>query len=285
MPADRDDLFGNRVRAARAYKGLSQAQLADEIGQRYPESSASPSTIKRLEANDPTVRGTTQEWIVWVADTTGVPDWFLEHGWTQARHSPQASHYRGEAFSASHIALELSEREPEDWPDMSDLAAKLADFDIQLSDDDSLEDLAQRLREKSEHFSRLAEASAGLEARADYERWLIRKGFSEQARRELLGSPPETMKELAEQVARIGRLVLFTGDTGEQVIVAELEESEMDPEEVAEVEATLRSAADEPLPAPPGELGRGAREHLPSTPGREQSQTPAEPDALEGTGG
>ena len=53
----------------------------------------------------------------------------------------------------------------------------------------------------------------------------------------------------------------------------------------SDAEATQRSAADDPLPPPPGELGRRAQEHLPSTGDHEQSQTPEEPDARADTGG
>ncbi|HEV3094969.1 MAG TPA: hypothetical protein VGY30_10700 [Solirubrobacteraceae bacterium] len=49
-------------------------------------------------------------------------------------------------------------------------------------------------------------------------------------------------------------------------------------------DATPRRAGDAPLPEPPGELGRRAREHLPTSADRERSQTPAEPDAQQGTG-
>jgi hypothetical protein len=48
--------------------------------------------------------------------------------------------------------------------------------------------------------------------------------------------------------------------------------------------STPQSAADAPLPEPPGELGRRAREHLPSSGDREQQQTPAEPDARRDAG-
>ncbi|MFZ1925304.1 MAG: hypothetical protein WAU42_04075 [Solirubrobacteraceae bacterium] len=50
------------------------------------------------------------------------------------------------------------------------------------------------------------------------------------------------------------------------------------------VETTPQRANDAPLPEPPGELGRRAREHLPTTGGREQQPTPEEPDAQRGTG-
>lgn len=196
MPSDRDDLFGNRVRAARAYKGLSQAQLADAISQRYPEAAVSPSTIKRLEANDAAVRGSKREWTVWIADMTGAPDWFLEHGWTRPR--PE---YGGNAFEASWLAVQLGDlRDSPDSDELTDqLAEGLAKFGIQFADDDSFDDVIGRLDKKSESLSRLAEAHAGREQEASYERWLIRKGFSEQARKELLGAAPETMKELAEK--------------------------------------------------------------------------------------
>jgi transcriptional regulator with XRE-family HTH domain len=73
--------FGARVRAARGFSGLSQRELADRLNALAGKAITSGATIKRLEADVPEVKGSLAAWSADIADATGVPAWFLEHGW------------------------------------------------------------------------------------------------------------------------------------------------------------------------------------------------------------
>lgn len=116
----RDPDFGKRVRAARAYTGLSQAGLAAEITARYPRNSVSASTIKRLESGDSSVQGSQREWTVWVADATGTPDWFLEQGWPDDPVSPQLRSREAQALETL-----LSEARVERQLEVAELSAPI----------------------------------------------------------------------------------------------------------------------------------------------------------------
>ncbi len=84
MSASTRGKFGRRVRAARAYAGISQSELADGIAARFPDASASTATVKRLENDDPGVKGSVYEWAPRIAPVTGVPGWFLVGNWEGA---------------------------------------------------------------------------------------------------------------------------------------------------------------------------------------------------------
>jgi transcriptional regulator with XRE-family HTH domain len=76
--------FGQRVRTARAYAGLSQGQLASSLAVAFPEVSVSAATIRRLENDDLGVKGSVYDWASRVAAITDTPEWFLVGGWTGA---------------------------------------------------------------------------------------------------------------------------------------------------------------------------------------------------------
>lgn len=86
----RDPGFGHRVRAARGFADLSQAGLAAEITRRSPLNSVSAATIKRLEAENPNVRGSQRIWSALVSAATRSPISFLEHGYFGVLDSPGA---------------------------------------------------------------------------------------------------------------------------------------------------------------------------------------------------
>lgn len=73
--------FARRIRAARGYAGLSQAELATAIKARYPAWEVSLPTVKRLEKHGTEgVKGSQAEWSERVAAACEVPRWFLEQG-------------------------------------------------------------------------------------------------------------------------------------------------------------------------------------------------------------
>lgn len=73
--------FGRRIRAARGYAGLSQAELAAAIKARYPAWEVSLPTVKRLEKHGTEgVKGSQADWSERVAAACEVPRWFLEQG-------------------------------------------------------------------------------------------------------------------------------------------------------------------------------------------------------------
>jgi transcriptional regulator with XRE-family HTH domain len=80
MPQREAD-FGSRVRAARGFADITQAELARRISEQFPGNSVSAATVKRLEHGDPSVKGTQVDWSRWVSATTDTPQWFLEYGW------------------------------------------------------------------------------------------------------------------------------------------------------------------------------------------------------------
>ncbi|HYV17327.1 MAG TPA: helix-turn-helix transcriptional regulator [Conexibacter sp.] len=73
--------FGRRIRAARGYAGLSQAELAEAIKARHPTWEVSLPTVKRLEKRGADgVKGSQSQWSERIAAACGVPRWFLERG-------------------------------------------------------------------------------------------------------------------------------------------------------------------------------------------------------------
>jgi transcriptional regulator with XRE-family HTH domain len=79
------DQFGRRVRAARAYAGMSQGELAAAIKARDPRWEVSLPTIKRLEKHGAEgVKASQAEWSERIAAACDVPMWFLEHGFEGA---------------------------------------------------------------------------------------------------------------------------------------------------------------------------------------------------------
>jgi transcriptional regulator with XRE-family HTH domain len=187
MPGARDESFGARVRAARGYGGMSQRQLAAAIAARYPDAPVSASTIKRLEAGDPSVRGSLIEWTVWVADATRTPDWFLEGGWDAPRRqheSPESMRLwrsREMRVIAQAVeddpvaAIELLKNEP----------GQLQRLGLHLREGESADRLAGRLEELSRVEDLRGREGLSLVSKAAHERMLIRQGV-ERARREAL---------------------------------------------------------------------------------------------------
>jgi hypothetical protein len=84
MTSNRPVGFGCRVRAARGYAGITQAELGRRIEAGFPGVSCSIATVKRLEFDDPGVRGSLEQWSVWVASVTGMPQWCLEQGFVES---------------------------------------------------------------------------------------------------------------------------------------------------------------------------------------------------------
>jgi len=107
-PRKRPEGFGARVRAARSFAGLSQAALVGRINEQARAAIASPSTVKRVESDDPSVRGSFDAWIEAISEATGAPDWFLECGWGGAL-----------AKYGSHLGdcPAMEGWKDEDWPD------------------------------------------------------------------------------------------------------------------------------------------------------------------------
>jgi transcriptional regulator with XRE-family HTH domain len=64
-------VHGPRIRAARAYAGISTAELATRLG-------VSDSTVKRWERGDPSL---TPGYRLAIAGFCGVPAEFMENGW------------------------------------------------------------------------------------------------------------------------------------------------------------------------------------------------------------
>lgn len=95
------DEFGRRVRAARAYAGLSQAELAAAIKRRHPGWEVSLPTVKRLEKRGAEgVKGSQDDWSQRIAEACGVPRWFLEQGFEGTE--PRG----GDALEQRVVALE-----------------------------------------------------------------------------------------------------------------------------------------------------------------------------------
>lgn len=76
--------LGGRIRAARAAADLSRDELADRIG-------SSARTIRRLE--DEQRRPRPSELLA-IADATGAPEWFLQHGWRGLERTREGRHHR-----------------------------------------------------------------------------------------------------------------------------------------------------------------------------------------------
>jgi len=72
VAGDDDTEYAARVRAARAYSGMAAKPFARAL-------KVSARTLSRIENNEPTKERSRQEPEI-VADTTGVPVWFMQHG-------------------------------------------------------------------------------------------------------------------------------------------------------------------------------------------------------------
>lgn len=375
-PAKRSLGFGDRVRAARGYAGgISQAVLAERIQERFPGVEVSARTIKRVEGEDPAVRGTLEEWAQWVGAATETPVFFLEYGfmdidlqevkrarwqnfvltdWLRIgartlwfmRHknadlAVQRSLLRqlrregGIPFSedeiespSSALLRMLSHIKSEDRWMYEKISQLLTDYGVKhWASDDGLTGLPfPGLRDIE--ILRMFRDARGL---SDEEMARVRSIINYQFRLELEPDPgiPPKLKEArrARETHPAATLVarLVQGEALSESEQKELREglaefmqhpeiltgidwqrlrrgepqmrTDLDVLWGAETERyeaerlfrldrapTPQLAGDAPLPEPPGELGRRAQEHLPTTGDREQQPTPEEPDAQQGTG-
>lgn len=187
---ERDTEFGRRMRAARGWAGMSQQQLADAIRSRYTEAPASAPTIKKVERGDPSVGGSLAEWTVWVADATGVPDWFLEGGWDAPRHIRESPHMEPLA-RADRIASAMRRFKSKEAGWGIEAGTVLLEAEgIEVREGESTERLEGRVEERRK--VEYARGRQGLieAVRAARERALIRQGLPGAERKELLAQPP-----------------------------------------------------------------------------------------------
>lgn len=189
----RDPEFGRRMRAARGWAGLSQRELAAEISARYPAAPASTQTIKKVEANDLSVKGSLSEWTVWVADATDTPDWFLEGGWNAPRHIRETPHMGplSRAFEMRALVkeIELALRAEVFNPDQVD-HDRLRRFGLTLREDESPDRLIGRLEELARAEDARGRYGVIQARRAERERDLIRQGASRERRERLMHQLP-----------------------------------------------------------------------------------------------
>lgn len=295
----RDEDFGCRVRAARGYAGISQSELAQRITERFADYSVSAATIKRLERNDASVKGDQAHWVDLISEATGAPQWFLDLGWTglrlmYAHHSrairrtmQAARTYRpGEGFD--RLSFEILDINDED---LVETAVKLR------TSASEVEALARALvaqghpRKRSRTFGDAIvnayrslpitnlQALAIVNLAKDYFQGLLEDEIRRAEFEVLDIERAEWRRQQREdgvdlQGARLSGAVRRRSQRGlvEQLL--------RDPEAKGELEdvvgaagftlvpvagATPRSAADAPLPPPPGELGgRLAKRREPS---------------------
>ncbi|CAB4894470.1 unannotated protein [freshwater metagenome] len=80
--------FGRRLRVARTWGGFTrQSDLGQALAERYPGWPVA-TMVKRVETGQVVVAPhDIPVWAARVAEVTGVPDWFLLHGWA-ARPEP-----------------------------------------------------------------------------------------------------------------------------------------------------------------------------------------------------
>jgi transcriptional regulator with XRE-family HTH domain len=304
--AQRDQEFGQRVRAARAYEGISQTELAARITETFPDNPVSAATIKRLERNDPSVKGEQDLWVRLIVGTTTAPPWFLRFGWGAFERIYGRALEGARRYKVDDILGDLRFRVLDvDFENLHHAAESAAELSGAAKE---VEDLVGAFVSQghgdlgpggSAIRSAVAHAFNDLPVTRNQIQWvaaLVSRRLRELIDGELQRLAVSTTGEQDRLIHTLVDQIRSDPDVNEKFVALAEETSDILERANHDVRKALvrstverfqterhaitpRSAADDFLPPPGGGLASGPQAPRPSAEGRKPSQTPEEPDA------